>query len=631
MNPAQPITRQMLNRIVVAILDRIRETFVWPRAFTSEVNERDFLTLYRTAGLTFAGLGSFAGAIAFLVLALEAFISGHQGAALNEQRLWMAAILAAVACLTLAGHKFTLSHFTLITTSAISMTFVMCMFAIFQKYGIIYVLPGLMFALFIQYAFVRIPVHFSVALNAGGSLMFAVAGGMTEQFTNTDFSQGRLNVYLLLMNAVGATLAASMEVRERKLFLANIRAKALAAEAEGHAAKMTQRYQEEQRMLQSVSHEMQQPMTAAAIRLEAARISVLRDPEESIHDIDAAAASIAALDATVRSVLELAQMEAQNTHLHLEPTALVSFIASYVKHYNITNKHTDQAVILETDGNHPHALVDATALRRVLQNLLSNAQKYWAPQVSGDPCRIVVRVEQCDRRVLVSVEDNGPGIPLEFQNAIFDSYFRIQRDDMPQTQGLGIGLRLVKGLVERSPGHQLNVASTIGLGTAFRISMPLCEAPEALWGSDNIPENLTAQLSPSAESIDSTIVLLVEDDRDVRQALTQLFGTYGVLVYEAHSIDSVPDDVFDTDRGIDVIISDYSLPGSENGLEVIRSVRERLQRHVPAMLISGNQDTSSILSDLDTTITFLGKPFSATMICDWIRKEMSQHEHERTE
>jgi signal transduction histidine kinase len=114
----------------------------------------------------------------------------------------------------------------------------------------------------------------------------------------------------------------------------------------------------------------------------------------------------------------------------------------------------DHAVIAEVDGDR---------LGRVLRNLLANAQKYG--RASG---RIVVRVEERNGHVDISVTDDGPGIPVLDQERIFERFYRVSGST---AVGTGLGLAIARGLVELH-GGTLTVASAPGAGSTFTISLP---------------------------------------------------------------------------------------------------------------------------------------------------------------
>jgi len=112
------------------------------------------------------------------------------------------------------------------------------------------------------------------------------------------------------------------------------------------------------------------------------------------------------------------------------------------------------------------ASVDVERLGRVLRNLLGNAQKYG--RSSG---KTAVTLERSADEVCIAVADDGPGIPAEDQERIFERFYRVSSSPSAGTLGTGLGLAIARGLVELH-GGRIWVESTLGRGSTFRISLP---------------------------------------------------------------------------------------------------------------------------------------------------------------
>src|SRR5262249_14461842 len=157
---------------------------------------------------------------------------------------------------------------------------------------------------------------------------------------------------------------------------------------------------------------------------------------------------------------------------------------------------------LQVDG-------DSVRLVQVVANLLNNAARYTEP---GGTIR--VELERSDSNAILRARDSGIGIRSEMLPRIWDMFVQADRRLKSAQAGMGIGLALVKGLVELHGGTVVAHSEGLGLGSEFAISLPLLFAPsdEALTGTGN----------GSQRHIDSRRVLVVDDNVDAAESLAML-------------------------------------------------------------------------------------------------------------
>jgi signal transduction histidine kinase len=126
-----------------------------------------------------------------------------------------------------------------------------------------------------------------------------------------------------------------------------------------------------------------------------------------------------------------------------------------------------QTLAFEIEEDLPEIYADPTRISQIVTNLLSNANKY-----SSDEGRITIRAQSLAGFVVVSVVDNGVGISVEDQRKLFTQFFRAESQAVRQQQGWGLGLSIVKKMVE-TQGGQVEVESTLGQGSTFSFSVPV--------------------------------------------------------------------------------------------------------------------------------------------------------------
>lgn len=146
-------------------------------------------------------------------------------------------------------------------------------------------------------------------------------------------------------------------------------------------------------------------------------------------------------------------------------------------------------IIFDTDEEEHIIRCDAEHMERIMLNLLSNAIKYTT---SGG--EIFVNLSFCDNYVNISVKDNGIGIPKEKLESIFEKFVRVDKTIKRENEGSGIGLSIVKSLVDLQ-GGKISIESSEGIGSEFTIEIPNIKLEEGLTDYDVDKERITLELS----------------------------------------------------------------------------------------------------------------------------------------
>lgn len=236
---------------------------------------------------------------------------------------------------------------------------------------------------------------------------------------------------------------------------------------------------------------------------------------------------------------------------------------------------------------------DATYLRRILQNLMSNAIRYTAQG------RVLVGARQFAKSVRVEVWDTGPGIAEHEQEQIFGEFQRLHAT-ASAADGMGLGL----AIVERACAllqHPLGLNSRVGRGTVFSVELPRSTRPPVTaFGTDAPAESHKADLT-------SLIVLLIENDDELRNALTITMEKWGVDVLPCKGEAEATDLLQEIDVAPDVIVADMQLDDGQIGVDAIRNLRARYGP-LPACLISANRGVDLVTAARRLGIPLLYKP-----------------------
>ena len=168
------------------------------------------------------------------------------------------------------------------------------------------------------------------------------------------------------------------------------------------------------------------------------------------------------LNDLIESLLTLARMESGKVSIKPEPVKLAELAREVRENLNVLAAEKQQTIELSGD-NSLTGTADRLLLRQALMNIVHNAVRYAPPQT-----RISIRIAHRDGDVCIEVADQGPGIAPEYQQMIFERFYRVDKSRSRAEGGHGLGLAIAKWSVERQ-GVRIEVESELGKGSIFRI------------------------------------------------------------------------------------------------------------------------------------------------------------------
>jgi len=175
----------------------------------------------------------------------------------------------------------------------------------------------------------------------------------------------------------------------------------------------------------------------------------------------------------VNQILDLARIEAGKKELHRTKVDLVALLIQFCNDFTPVCQSKDQSLILDVPDNLPTAHCDVSSIQHILTNLLGNAQKF-TPKGGV----IHVQAKEESRFLRIDIEDNGPGIPQDAQDKIFEAFVQIDRQNGPGAKGTGLGLKIAKSLVEFNGGC-ISAESAPGKGSTFSFDLKISRATAA--------------------------------------------------------------------------------------------------------------------------------------------------------
>jgi two-component system phosphate regulon sensor histidine kinase PhoR len=217
----------------------------------------------------------------------------------------------------------------------------------------------------------------------------------------------------------------------------------------------------------NVSHEIRTPLSLIGMfaeTLEAGRVTSEEKKQEYYGIIGKETSRLARI---VNRILNFSQLEANRKQFRLVALDVNSLCADILKSYFLHLEDKGFVVDFIPAVNVPTVQADKEAITEVIVNLLDNAVKY-----SRERKHITLRTGMNKTHVYVEVEDEGIGIERSHQREVFEQFYRVPTGDVHTTKGTGLGLTLVKRIMEAHSGL-VDLSSMVGRGSIFRVSFPL--------------------------------------------------------------------------------------------------------------------------------------------------------------
>jgi PAS domain S-box-containing protein len=397
------------------------------------------------------------------------------------------------------------------------------------------------------------------------SVMGRVVGAFEVQSTEPA-AYGQQHATAMLMAASLAAVAVeNVQLLERER-----RARA--------AAEESNRLKDE--FLATISHELRTPLTPIIGWVAMLRAGLLGEAERA-RALEIIERSAHAQNRIINDLLDASRIIAGKLRLNVTPFDPGPIIEAAIE----TVRPAAEAKAIQIEAALAGACVitgDPERLQQVMWNLLSNAIKFTP---SGG--RIGVRLGGDDSHVEIGVSDTGVGIKPDFLPFVFDRFRQADSSSTRAYGGLGIGLSIVRQLVELHGGTVEAESPGGGQGATFTVRLPRTAVREAPPGEGRLPLPTQACAPPGPDPpLDGLRVFVIDDEADTLEMLTSILGQSGAEVRAATSTEEALRML--AQWRPDVLVSDIGMPG-EDGYEMIRKLRalpEERGGHVPAVALT---------------------------------------------
>lgn len=323
--------------------------------------------------------------------------------------------------------------------------------------------------------------------------------------------------------------------------------------------------------LAAASHDLLQPLNAARLMISALQDSQL--PEQETRMVHQVHRALEGAEELLADLLDISKLDQQAMTPDLVYTDLENLLRGLGEEFEAVaaNAGLDFRLRLKP------ALVrtDPRMLTRIVRNLLSNAFRYTT---SGG---VVLGIRRAGDKLRVEVWDTGVGIAEDKLEEIFTEFHQLLPQGTGGRQGVGLGLAIVERMV-RILGYQVDVSSRPGRGSRFVVTLPLERVQPALRGAAPGP-----QLA-ATEGFDGVQVLVIDNEPAVLESMSVLLDRWGCEVLIAASeVEALA--LVDQGAEPEIILADFHLDNGHTGCQAIHSLRKRLDRDVPAAVVTADR------------------------------------------
>jgi PAS domain S-box-containing protein len=405
--------------------------------------------------------------------------------------------------------------------------------------------------------------------------------------------------YYPIKNNEGGVLGVNVvvvEITERKGIEETLERLLRQEKAAREEAETANRLKDE--FLATVSHELRTPLTAI-VGWTSMLLSGSLPPPLVQRALDVIARSAKSQSEMIADVLDMSRIVAGRLKLDLRPLEIESVFQAAVEVIRPSAQAKGIALLADLDGRHHMVLGDASRLQQVIWNLLSNAVKF-----TNEGGHIEARLTCASGQAEITITDSGAGIEQQFVPYLFERFRQADSSSTRRYGGLGLGLAIVRNVVEMHGGRVSASSPGKGEGSTFKISLPLMAAAGSPQGEVPATESKPGASAFSrpeerGAALDHVRVLVVEDDPDTLDLLKIVLDNSGADVATAASV-SEAIDTFEQWRP-DVLVSDLAMP-EQDGYQLIGQVRSRAPErggNTPAVALTAyarNEDRKRALA-----------------------------------
>ncbi|KAA6440411.1 PAS domain-containing protein [Dyadobacter flavalbus] len=308
--------------------------------------------------------------------------------------------------------------------------------------------------------------------------------------------------------------------------------------------------------LAMLAHELRNPM--ATLRNGVSILELTSTEEPARSTVEMMSRQSDHLERMLDDLLDVSRISSGKIELKTERVDLVSLVAQAVESMQSLFQKQGRSLKADLPATPIYLAGDATRLMQVVTNLLTNGARY-----TGEQGQVWLRLREEQMQAVLEVGDNGIGLPADQLSSIFELFVQVDNSLARSKGGLGLGLALVKRLVEQHGGRAEARSEGLGKGSVFTIYLPTLMLPAM---QTPTPEH------QASEPLDSRRILVIDDNADSAQTMGMLLKLKG---YEAHTRNSGQAGLEAAEQLLPAaILLDIGMPGLD-GYDTCRLIRQQ--------------------------------------------------------
>ena len=346
------------------------------------------------------------------------------------------------------------------------------------------------------------------------------------------------------------------------------------------------------RFFTAVGHDLLQPLHAARLTVSAlGESNEIFENKKLADQIDHALSSVEDL---LRTMLDITKIETGVTQPAPRPMSLSDLFHSL--HVDFAPTVAEKGLALTVDAHGLDVVSDPPMLRRILQNLLSNAVRFT------DVGQVTLQAERHGDKVTIKVTDTGPGIPENDRYRIFEEFQSGSNVRPARDGGFGLGLFIVKRMAH-ALNHLVTLDSEPGTGSTFTVHVPFAGQTSSIVDKAKRAETRKAQYGFA-----DVHVMVIENDLNIIAATKTLLDQWNCQTFPATDLKQIEDYIATAEQPPAIILADYHLEDDECGLTGVARLRSAWNTQIPAIVITADHGTQSASAVKAADCELLCKP-----------------------